>query len=85
MNILITSFVIGIPVLIVAGIILFSLCACKTASDADDYMDTVKKNKWIYILKENRLTFFSNYVIIIIESEKREIISPRILKESIYE
>lgn len=46
MNILITSFVIGIPVLIVIGVILFSLYACKTASDADDYMDTVKKNKY---------------------------------------
>ena len=46
MNILITSFVIGIPGLIVAGVILFSLCAYKTASDADDYMDTVKKNKY---------------------------------------
>ena len=46
MNILITSFVIGIPVLIVTGVILFSLCACKAASDADDYMDTVKKNKY---------------------------------------
>ena len=45
MNILITSIVIGIPVLIVAGIVLFSFCACKTASDADDYMESVKKSK----------------------------------------
>ena len=45
MNILITSFVIGIPVLIIAGIVLFSFCACKTASDADDYMESVKKSK----------------------------------------
>lgn len=45
MNILATSIVIGIPILIIAGIVLFSFCACKTASDADDYMESVKKSK----------------------------------------
>lgn len=45
MNILATSIVVGVPILIVAGIVLFSFCACKTASDADDYMESVKKSK----------------------------------------
>lgn len=45
MNILATSIVIGVPILIIAGIVLFSFCACKTASDADDYMESVKKSK----------------------------------------
>ena len=45
MNILATSIVIGVPILIIVGIVLFSFCACKTASDADDYMEFVKKSK----------------------------------------
>lgn len=45
MNILATSIVVGVPILIIAGIVLFSFCACKTASDADDYMESVKKSK----------------------------------------
>lgn len=45
MNILITSIVVGIPILIIAGIVLFSFYACKTASDADDYMESAKKSK----------------------------------------
>lgn len=45
MNTLITSIVIGVPILIIAGVILFSFCVCKTASDADDYMEVTKKSE----------------------------------------